>query len=156
MSQQRHANHLSHNKVFGEPWFKIQVKHKRDCSVLVFWWPQREGEIRMKFERNFTENSNQDHVELRIKENESALQNLGGFICLYVFFWNSFIQHKYITILNPRCLAFLALALLCARNPGVGDWSSVSCGFSELLLWLLKTRAVLCLRCHFQVLTSVK
>lgn len=108
----------------------------------------------MKFERNFTANSDQDHVELRIKENERASQNLGDFTCLYVFFWNSVNQHKYIAILNLCCLAFLALALLCVRNPGLGAWSSICCGFSELLLWLLEIMVVLCLHCHFQVLTS--
>lgn len=74
----------------------------------------------MKCERNFTENSDQGHAELGIKENESASENLGGYIYLYFFFWNSLTRHKYITILNPHCLAFPGFGIAVCEKPRIG------------------------------------
>lgn len=44
----------------------------------------REGGIRVKFERNFTENNDQGCVELRIKDNGSTSGYLEGCISAFV------------------------------------------------------------------------
>lgn len=50
-------NHLSRNRILDD------VSKAWEETVLVFLWPHREGGIGVKFERKFTENSGQDHVE---------------------------------------------------------------------------------------------
>lgn len=100
----------------------------------------------MKFEGNFTENSDKDHVELRIKRMTVPAWVLGVTHVLISSLGIVSPSRNLSQFLIPIVMLCFALALLCAKNPGLGAWSSG--GFCELAL-ATGDMAPLCLHCHF-------
>lgn len=110
-------NHVSLNKILGD----ISQAWERDCSVLVFLCPQGEGWIGVKFESNFTENSDKDHVELRIKRVSVPAWVLGVTHVLISSLGIIFTQQKSITVFNPYCYAFLCFDIALCKKPRIGS-----------------------------------